>query len=384
MTSASEHAFLPPSSAHLWRYCTAGPSLIRRVTPLPEDDSASREGTAAHWVLARAMTGHAIGAGEITPEGYVVSDEMVQGAELGMRYVNKVSAQATTRPMWAVEQTVRNNAIHEQCWGTPDLSFVDINARRIHIPDYKSGYGYVEVFRHPQLVTYAALIVKALQDQGYRVTDDWEVVLCVIQPRSFHREGPVRVWRTTVAELRPLWFELQMAAEEATSATPVARPGDYCEYCPARHECPALQADAYRSADRSKLPDPLQLPAPALGLELRTLEDAAKRLQARITGLQARAEQMIGTGTAVPGWGFEQGQGREKWHNPTQAITTARALGLDIAKPAEPCTPRQAREKGMPETLVGAMSERAPGSRKLVRVDSDKVAQVFGTGVIDK
>lgn len=376
------HAFLSPSSAHMWRYCTAGPSLIRRVTPLPEDDSASREGTAAHWVLARAMTGHAIGAGEITPEGYVVSDEMVQGAELGMRYVNKVSAQATTRPMWAVEQTVRNNTIHEQCWGTPDAWFYDVNARVLHLADYKFGYGYVEAFKNWQLTAYAALVLHGLGDLALR--DDTRVQATVIQPRSFHREGPARVWRTTVAELRPLWFELQMAAEEATSATPTARPGDYCEHCPARHECPALQADAYRSADRSKLPDPLQLPAAALGLELRTLEDAAKRLQARITGLQARAEQMIGTGTAVPGWGFEQGQGREKWLNPTQAITTARALGLDIAKPAEPCTPRQARDKGMPEVMVAAMSERAPGSRKLVRVDTDKVAQVFGTGVIDK
>lgn len=381
MTAASEHALLSPSSAHIWRTCTAYPTMVLRCKPLPQDDSASREGTAAHWVLARAAAGHAIGAGEITPEGHVVTEEMVQGAELAVRHMQAVGAKATTHPRWIIEQTVRCPPISSECWGTPDAWFWDANARHLHLQDYKFGHGYVEVFRNPQLVLYAALILHEMGDLALR--DDTRVSLTVVQPRSFHKDGPVRSWHCTVAELRPLWHELEMAAEEATSATPTARPGAHCEYCPARAECAALQADGYRSADRAAAPELVELPLPALGLELAVLEEARARLDARITGLQARTEAALEAGQQVPGWGFERSAGREQWADPQQAILTARTLGLDINKPGAAITPRQAREKGMPAVLVQSMSARGAGTRKLVRVDSDKVALVFGTGVID-
>lgn len=376
------HALLPPSGAHVWSICTANPTLVRRVPPLPQDDSASREGTAAHWVLARAAAGHAIGAGEITDEGHVTTDEMVLGAEMAVRHMQEVGARATTHPKWVVEQTVRNSAIHPECWGTPDAWFWDANARHLHVSDYKFGFGYVEVFRNPQLATYAALILHGLGDLALR--DDTRVSLTVVQPRSFHKDGPIRHWHTTVGELRAIWHQLEMAAEEATSATPTARPGAHCDFCPARAECVANQAGSYRAADLARAPDLVTLPPQALGRELAVLEEAHALLESRVSGLRARAEAALDAGTPVPGWGFERSAGREQWADPQQAILTARTLGLDIAKPGAALTPRQAREKGMPAPLVDSMSARGAGTRKLVRVDSDKVALVFGTGVIDK
>lgn len=378
----SEHALLPPSGAHVWSICTANPTLVRRVPPLPQDDSASREGTAAHWVLARAAAGHTVGAGEITDEGHVTTDEMVLGAEMAVRHMQEVGARATTHPKWVVEQTVRNSAIHPECWGTPDAWFWDVNARHLHVSDYKFGFGYVEVFRNPQLSIYAALILHGLGDLALR--DDTRVSLTVVQPRSFHKDGPIRHWHTTVGELRAIWHQLEMAAEEATSATPTARPGAHCDFCPARAECVANQAGSYRAADLARAPDLVTLPPQALGRELAVLEEAQALLESRVSGLRARAEAAIDAGTAVPGWGFERNAGREQWADAQVAIQVARTLGLDIAKPGAALTPRQARDKGVPAALVDSMSARGAGTRKLVRVDSDKVALVFGTGVIDK
>lgn len=381
MGSPSEHALLSPSNAHVWSICTANPTLVRQAAPLPQDDSASREGTAAHWVLARAAAGHAVGAGEITPEGHVTTEEMVQGAELAVRHMQRVGDRATTRPGWHIEEAARGPAINPECWGTPDAWFWDVNARHLHVSDYKFGFGYVEVFRNLQLSIYAALILHGLGDLALR--DDTRVSLTVVQPRSFHKDGTVRSWHTTVAELRAIWHQLEMAAEEATSATPTARPGAHCEFCPARAECTANQAAGYRAADLARAPELVTLPPQALGRELAVLEEAQALLEARVSGLRARAEAALDAGAQVPGWGFERSAGREQWADPQQAILTARTLGLDINKPGAALTPRQAREKGMPAVLVQSMSARGAGTRKLVRVDSDKVALVFGTGVID-
>lgn len=376
------HALLPPSGAHVWSICTANPTLVRRAPPLPQDDSASREGTAAHRVLARAAAGHTVGAGEITEDGHVTTEEMVLGAEMAVRHMQEVGARATVRPVWHIEETIRNAAIHPDFWGTPDCWMWDAYSRHLYVPDYKFGRLWVEVFRNPQLAGYAKLILTAIGGDALR--DDTKVTLTIIQPRSFHKDGPIRHWHTTVGELRAIWHQLEMAAEEATSATPTARPGVHCDFCPARAECTANQAGGYRAADLARAPDLVTLPPQALGRELAVLEEAQALLESRVSGLRARAEAAIDAGTPVPGWGFERNAGREQWADPQVAIQVARTLGLDIAKPGAALTPRQAREKGMPAPLVDSMSARGAGTRKLVRVDSDKVALVFGTGVIDK
>lgn len=374
------HALLSPSSAHAWRICAGMPTLLRRiVNPLPRDDTASREGTAAHWAAAEMLADRMVAEGQITPDGVVLTAEMLQSAELFVDTVRQVLDRATSRP------TPTNHGIEQRLagygpdrFGTPDAWLWDVNGQVLDIVDFKHGFDIVEVFENWQALDYAGMLRQQLQ-----LPDTARVRITIVQPRAPHRDGPVRTWTTTIGALHTYWHQLDMAADEATSATPQLRPNPACRRCDARHECPALQVDAYRSAQVSAEAMPLALSDEALGLEIAHLTDAAERLKGRLSGLQAQADAALRGGRRVPGWTLEPGQTRLAW---TVPVVQIKALGLMAGKPLvteEPITPTQARAllKGTPHVaVVDAMSARPPAAMKLARDDGSEARRVFGAG----
>lgn len=364
------HTPYSPSGAPIWIECPTQPAMEAAVEPLPEDDTASREGTAAHWAMAQLMAGITVGRGEFTPDGEVISDEMVEGAQLFVDTCTNLGKRMTVRPMWHVEEFVPGPAGRG---GTPDAWLHDVNANVLYVLDYKFGHGIVEVFENWQLLEYAGLLLQRLKIDANRT----RVVMVVVQPRAFHRDGTVRSWDVGGMHLRDYWHRLDMAAEDGMSGHAKARPNRYCGYCRARHACPALQADAYRAADLAQQALPLVLGPAAVGLELSMLTDAAKRLHARIEGLATQGEAMARTGTLVPGWVMEDAPGREVWTDARRAIQLAKTCGLDISKPEASITPAQARQAGMPAALVAHVSGRPKAGKKFARLDESLARRIF-------
>ncbi len=380
--SDSEHAFNPPSSAHIWRVCTGQPKQLRLVRePLPQDDTASREGTATHWAYAEQMHDHAVGLGEITPNGVALTDEMLQSAEVMVGECQRIMRTATTRPVagrtYGIEQRLRGLSVHR--WGTPDFWFYDVNGAVLYIRDLKHGFGVIEVFECYQLLDYAEMLAGELSlPAGTRID------MGIVQPRAPHRNGPVRTWVTTVEALKSYWFQLDMSAEESQGDSATLRPNPGCEHCGARHECAALQRDAYNSAQISEAPGALVLADPALGLELEHLTAAADRLAARITGLQALADARLRAGQRVPGWMLERGESRLTWTiAPEQVIALGKLGGVDLQKPDAVITPTQAKAaKSLGKAahaLIDGLSHRPPAALKLTRDDGSEARRVFGS-----
>jgi len=200
-----------------------------------------------------------------------------------------------------------------------------------------------------------------------------------VQPRAFHPDGPIRRWRVeSAANLRGYINRLAMAAEDAMSGFAKATPNANCVYCEARHVCQALQRDSYRSAQISMQAVPVVLPPEAVGLELTLLTEAAQRLKARISGLTAQGDAMARAGKLVPGWEIERTPGREAWTDPVLAAKLARTMKIDIVKEQTLLTPRQAREKGMPEDVVAELSARPKPSSKFKQVEESRGRRLFG------
>lgn len=372
----SEPTFIPrPSGAGQWIVCNGAPKL-EALYPEDRDSEAAREGTAAHWARAEVLNGRAVAEGQITDAGFVLTREMVEAAESSLRRVHALIAKHGEQPTMFIEHQLQIDRVHSMCKGTVDLALYFPLARMLYVEDFKYGHGWVEVFECWQLLCYLAGLLQLLNIEGR--TNDLTVVLAVEQPRSFHPDGPYRTWEITPGEARPYIARLNEAARGVMGADPALRVNPSCQYCKARHACPALQANGLIGIDMSRSAVPFDLPPHALGIELADVRRAIKALQARETGLAGQAEALITRGERVPFWSIERKPGALEWTVPTdQVLALGSMLGIALTKPIAPITPTQARDAGLPPDLLAAFAERKAGTPKLIMQDDNTARKIF-------
>ena len=275
-----------------------------------------------------------------------------------------------------IETRVDAHGIHrDSCWGTADCILIDNDARTVRVFDLKWGYGMVEAYDNPQGVSYLI----GARDTLLHGERGWSYSFTVVQPRVWHRAGRARTWNPTETQLNLAAERLEDAGAEALGNNPRTISGPWCKFCPARHACPAAQDAAAGIVDMISEAVPRELDAAEMGTELSVLVGAAERLQARITGLQAEAMERIRLGNVIPGWGAESTGGRLDWMRPApEVIALGEAMGVCLAKPAEPITPTQAKAAGLPVAVLASLSERKPGAIKLVPISTADTRRVFG------
>lgn len=337
-----------------------------------EEDETTREGVAAHWVLfeQELKAGVEVREDSVAPNNVVVDEEMLEGVDVALRAIEPVQHQELH-----VERTLVNKAIHDsQNWGTPDLwtfafPFLDVY-------DFKYGHLYVDEYENWQLINYVGLI---LQELGVNGAQDQTITvrMHVIQPRAYSARGSVRTWTMKASDLRGHINILRNAAEDAL-VNPIARTGPHCEFCPGRHACQMLQVSAQSAIERSGQVMPMELPPQAVGIELRMLKRAFKKLEARITGMEAQALGLIKSGVRVPHFMAESEPGRERWTRPPEEIAEmGKLFSVDLQKRAV-VTPNQARKMGVLADVVDAYAERPHSAVRLKLDDGSKAAKVFG------
>jgi hypothetical protein len=386
------HALIKPSALALTMECQASVKLQAAV-PEPPDTEEIAEGKAAHWVAMHWAAGKGADweVGRKFEHGgrqWVVDIEMRNGA----RTYAMLGSESSPR----LEDPVRISRIHsEHCWGTPDLweffpkgkhrpLTIDgitgevIDAPIIRVADYKYGHKYVEVFGNWQLMAYGVGILERLQ-----LTDEdavFEFVL--VQPRSFSRHGVIRVWRVPAVDLRAYVNQAWNQVQRALGDNPTAQTGAHCIDCRARHLCETFRAVSANLVDFSGRGELGSLDATALGQELRLLDTALQRLTARRTGLAAAAEASLHAGVRIPYYTLEPTKTRLIWKDgvtPGQVAATGDLFGIDLRKPAEVMTPRQAIDAGIPADIIeGNLAHRPQGSLQLKPISTKDAEKAFG------
>lgn len=371
---SGQHAFLPPSGAAIWVKCAAAPSMWQRY-PEPEDSIESMEGTAAHWAFEQLFAGQPIDVGLVAPNGVVLVEEMIEGAYLF--YETVMAACGTEHPGdIRVEHTLAIPRVHGNNWGTPDAFYPEDTMLTLHLFDYKFGHEYVDEFENWQLINYAAGLFDLYQIDGK--ADEWTTVtMTIVQPRCYHRDGPVRRLTVRASELRGHINQLRMAAEAAHEANPVATVNPKCKHCSGRHACEPYQRSALQAADLSMRSVPLDLTPVAMGLELAMLKRAQAAMDGRISGLEASIDAQIRQGQRVPGWCLEPTEGRTAWSVPAQEVAILGDMyGVALRKDAV-ITPKQAEKAGIPAEIVKEYSFNPPGAQKLVPETSTQLRKIF-------
>jgi hypothetical protein len=379
------HARVAPSSLWLTMACAASLTAGEPYKNRPSTDE-EKEGDAAHWLALEFSMGRTYPLGHKTPNGVTVTVDMILGAELWA---------STIEPGGVAEFPVAIARIHETlCWGTPDY-WKHIGGRHniLKVYDYKFGHMYVDPFENWQLLAYVAGLIDLLELQGYSENDMW-VDMCIVQPRSYHKHGPVQYWRHPEGrlfkahELRALINQAYMRVAEALKpeALNLASVGPHCMYCDARQACGALQRAAYHVAEFAGKAEPQELDSRSLGVELAILRGAMEILKARETGLAQQVESTLRAGQSVINFMLEPGQSRLKWKKTApEVFAMGDAFDIDLRKPQEPITPTQAidrfatgKKAKIDPSVISQYSDRPPAAMKLAESSTSETRKVFG------
>lgn len=404
MTDINVHAPIAPSSLDLTVKCPGSVQLQAAILPQPETEEEA-EGIAAHYV---ALV-YARGGGKFLPVGtkfkaglkpreWTVDLDMVVGATY---YANALGGFHTDL---RTEDSVAVKRVHpEHCYGTPDGWRFFPDARRawamcppemspevfaagqiklLRVGDYKYGHRYVEVFGNFQMTAYAAGVMERLNLED--LDPNLWIEMFIAQPRSYHRDGPVRYWRVQASMLRAFINQASNAAHEALSDNPRTMTNDSCIDCRARHACKTLQYATSAFLDFANSAELVEMPHEAIGTELALIQDAIKRLEARETGLAAQAESLLRQGKPVSFFHMSPGQSRLTYKedvNVDEVVGLGELINVDLRRPLARkdllVTPTEAMKLGVDEAVMKLYAFRPPAALKLTRDNSITARKAF-------
>lgn len=373
-----QHSVLMPSRAYRWVAC-AGSVTLEAQFPQDEGEEA-QEGTAAHEVAMILLgLGYLVDVGYVTTNGRVVDEAMREGAIMFAESVrDRMLKVGNDGFLPRIEQPVKSPQIHPDCWGTPDVVLHQPTISMLDIWEYKYGHDFVEVFENWQLLCYLSGVLDQIcaEKPGRELITT--VRMHVVQPRSYHRDGPVRTWQVHATDLRAYFNILHGAAHRAMGVLPATASGPQCTNCTAVHACDAAQRAALHAISYAGTAVPFNLPPTAAGRELQALKARREMMDARITGLEAQIVGDLKAGKFVPYWQLGSSTPREVWGKPVEeVIALGDMLGVDLRKAPEAITPVQARVKGIDESVIRGYAFRPRGEVKLIPADVSDARKIF-------
>lgn len=233
------HAKLSPSAAKIWMACPGMPSLLSSMNVEYKVGIPAATGTLVHEMVETLLKGR---LNNLTLEEYyldsthhiddfdiTVDQEMVDCAHVYVDYIKRRSEELNVkRPL--IEERVNMVEIHDQLWGTADAILIGENI--IEVVDLKAGKWAVEP-DSPQLKIYA---LGALSRYG---NAECTVQMTIVQPRGWHKDGIIRSYSTSAANLVDWAYEtLKPAAEACFEEIPTYNYSkDGCRWCNAKDIC---------------------------------------------------------------------------------------------------------------------------------------------------
>lgn len=298
MVLEADHSTFGGSSAERWGKCPGSLILARQIPTTPEESPYAAEGTRAHTVAERILSGW-----EPPP---TADAEMVTHAR---NYAAGVEAYKEIYNAFSidVERKVISNR-YPDVGGTIDAIVDARRARRIIVCDYKFGAGVpVSPVNNEQLQFYAALALEYMfpSFDGLFAGD---VTLAIFQPRS--EDAGWKEWETSGEEIYKYKLGMYERVEAVKQGDVTLEPGKHCRWCEAKPVCPAFHEEYIK---------PLLPMTPVAQLKNAQIHDIYK-LAPQLTQYMKTLESYIKAQCVAFG-SFEsytvaKGKGQTRWLNP--------------------------------------------------------------------
>ena len=351
--------------------CAGSPGMIA-AAPKPDDTDDAKEGTAFHHFAAEILQGRTAAVGDRAPNGYMCDGEMLDHA-------HAYAACLKSDPSWIarVESAMHwgpGGAAHD---GQPWQVRVKVDSvtwradiKTLRVIDAKYGFRYVDVADNWQLLSQAIGACFALQIQPERI------ILGIYQPRLWGE--PLRTVEITAAELLAAYSMLCTHLDAVTAGT--ARElttSEYCRRCPASAGCEAHKQATYNAIDVALDGGVFKVETDQIRARLDLLDKAEEFIKQHKKALEGHALNDLKNGKPVPGLSTKTQLGNTTWR-PNVTNQDLREAGNNYMD-EKPCTPTEAKRRGMSQELYDKLSHRPVTGVKLIRGDGTaEAAKVFG------
>jgi hypothetical protein len=223
-----------------------------------------------------------------------------------------------------VEQKFHLKDWNQAFFGTADCVRFAPDDYLLTVYDAKFGAGEIVEVQRPsgrpniQLGFYALGAVYELR-KLIKSLGATRVELVVVQPRAWHREGPVRRKTFNLAAIEAVGDELVTAMQICAGPNAPLVAGSHCKFCKRAGDCVELRRASLAQANlefsddadmslTGKVPDPATMTPQQMSQVLM----AAEIFEIWLTAVKARAHVMA-EHQGVPGWKLVQKQGRRKF-----------------------------------------------------------------------
>ena len=257
MSEEREHRRFSASQADRNALCLGSSNLLARVPKAPPSKYAI-EGTHAHAVLEAALRNGVRDAREAHRDySYLFDVDLDDGTnefylaiDTALNYIYDLWDQYPDAQVYIeAEIPVPVTNAPGEADGYADFVMYVPALRKVYVIDYKHGAGVAKEADCRQLKQYGAGVVFGLLAD---VPDVEDATLVIVQPRAFHKLGPIREYDTTALELWNYLEELDGVIAEAQKPNAPLTPGHVqCQFCDGVPFCPAREASALQVASNA-------------------------------------------------------------------------------------------------------------------------------------
>jgi len=365
----------PPSNADVWVTC-AGAAALQAANPLPQVDTGQQpdtrlEGKGFDWLIKQCYGKASPSSflGELSPDGVVVDDEMVEACEDYTQIIGSRNC--------SIEVKVKLDFLKTGQYGYIDALSIDEHNKTIHIIDAKYGHSYVDEFENYQLSIYLLGILDELGKNDYY---DWSFELSIFQPRCFG-ESTFRTWKLGYEDIAKMGDIFCDAVGVSMDEKPPTTVGNHCKKCNARHACSAFQKAVYDGYQYVGDSVPMLLSDDAIALEYKILKQFETQLKGRLSGIEQDAMSRLQSGKVLPGLTGKLSTGRERWKKDTnveEVINISALLGVeDCTKPKDLITPKQLIKKGVDRAVINEYIESPQGKFTISEINQKQLRKTF-------
>lgn len=338
-----------------------GSRLMAGFVPVVErDDTARREGDAAHWLVREVHNGN-FQAEELidrkAPNGVYITPEIVEHVSEYLELTVGGEAEIDT-------------SISGEAWrinGRADKIIYEPETFTLRVPDLKYGWSIVEPEKNWTLIAHAIGWA-----HRYSATHRIDFVSFEIyQPRPHHPVGTVRKWEIAGIELLQYADELHRVLSNPTDQL---NTGPQCYKCPALATCPAARKAQMNAIEASEHAFVDNIDNDNLSFQLDNLARAMQVLKQAHEAYSELATHRLREGQIVPNYALEKKMSHYRWPDHFTADILKALTGRDLRK-SDLVTPNQAIKMGVPKVFVETIKTRDETSTKLTRIDVSKKAE---------
>lgn len=315
------HSDLSPSNAYRWMSCPGSVELCKLAPETPESSYAA-EGTAAHEVLDRCLKHYFVEKYFLNPfdmvgmevKGFEVTEEMAEAVSVAIDYVKAELQKGGDLKVDMKVVVLVDEKGNEIIRGTLDIAIIRHFVEIVSI-DFKYGKGVlVRAEDNHQLIQYTIPLSKMYQAETMK--------LVIIQPRVM-TEDKISSWNTTPEYLETYYQEMLRRVELTKEKDASLNPGDWCKFCKAKAQCPALRRDLATSLTPIKgseiiFPDVKTLSTDTVVKIL----DYKDRIEEWLDAVAAYAHSIVEAGGVVPGYELAKKRANRRWTDEKKVAET--------------------------------------------------------------